>query len=376
MNFATVPRTAFHEISRDEAIPAVAAAPHCEVLVDSQCPANWDEVAASFDDVNYDQTATISNLIWGEARMSRIMLRQGDTIIAAARAAIITLPGLPKGIAFMRGGPMWRRHGSPVDSAIYRSAVAAVQAEYCTRRGHHMVITPRFDPHYAPLEAEMLKDAGFAIRRKSSDPNRYFVNLQVTQDQQMASLDQGWRRNLKKARTNGFEIGLCESQADIDCFIELNRTMLRRKKFLDSGNVLQLPKLVRGLPSALRPAIVLARYQGKPVVGAAITFIGDGAHYLFGASDDSMLPLKGGYALQWWIIDWLTKKRFKWYDLGGDSLSEGLRQFKRGLVGKQGRVLEANVEWEFTGSASGRLAAETIFAIRAVKRAYMKRLAG
>jgi len=88
MNFATLPRTAFHEISSAEAIPAVAAAPHCEVLVDTQCLANWDEVAACFDDVNYDQTATFSNLIWGEARMSRIILRQGDTIIAAARAAI------------------------------------------------------------------------------------------------------------------------------------------------------------------------------------------------------------------------------------------------------------------------------------------------
>lgn len=375
MNITALPRTPYVEVPPAGAAPRQAPAHDCEVLLDAQCPADWDDLVAGFDDANYDQTATFSNLIWGEARMSRIVLRQGDAVVAAARVAIITLPGFPRGIAFMRGGPLWRRHARPLDSDIYRRAVAAIQAEYCTRRGHRLVVTPRFNPHYSPLEAEMLKSAGFAIQRKSSDPNRYFVNLQVTQQQQMASLEQGWRRNLKKALANGFEIGLCETDADVECFIALNRAMLRRKKFLDSGNVLQLPKLMRGLPPSLRPHIVLARHQGRPVVGAAISCIGEDAHYLFGASDDSMLPLKGGYALQWWVIDWLSRRGLKWYDLGGDSLSEGLRQFKRGLVGKQGRVLEANVEWEFGGRYDARLAAEIVFALRAAKRAYMKRLA-
>jgi CelD/BcsL family acetyltransferase involved in cellulose biosynthesis len=150
--------------------------------------------------------------------------------------------------------------------------------------------------------------------------------------------------------------------------------MLARKNFLDSGNVLTTPRLIRDMPGPLKPKIVLARHEGKPVVGAAIVFAGDTAHYLFGASDDSMLPLKGGYALQWWVIDWLRREGFKWYDLGGESLSDGLRQFKRGLVGKQGCVLEGNIEYEYDGSVSGRMAAEVIFAIRSAKRAYMKYL--
>lgn len=353
--------------------PDAAALPF-EVLVDGQCPENWDEIAAGFDDVDYDQTATFSNLGWGEGRMSRIMLRHAGQTAALARVAIITLPAYRKGIAFTRGGPLWRKNGAPIDQSIYRAAIAALKAEYSVRRGHHLAVTPRFNPDYAPLEAEMLDGAGFRVLRKSADPFRYFVNLQLGKEQQMASLDQGWRRNLKKAIANGFEIGLSDSDADLDCFIALNRTMLKRKKFLDSGNVLLLPQLMRDMPVSLRPKIVLARYRGQPVVGAAITFIGDTAHYLFGASDDSMLPLKAGYALQWWAIEWLSAQGFKWYDLGGESLSDGLRQFKRGLVGKQGRVLEANVEREYIGGSGARMAAEAIFAVRSAKRAYMKLL--
>lgn len=354
--------------------PAASAAHRFDVRVDDQCPDNWDEIAAGFDDVNYDQTATFSNLGWGEGRMSRIMLRHEGEAIAMARVAIITLPGYRKGIAFTRGGPLWRKTGAPIDQSIYRAAIAVIQAEYSVRRGHHLVVTPRFNPDYAPLEADMLDTAGFRVLRKSADPYRYFVNLQLSKEQQMSSLDQGWRRNLKKALGNGFEIGLSDSEADLECFIALNRTMLKRKKFLDSGNVLLLPQLMRDMPPSLRPKIALARYQGRPVVGAAITFTGDVAHYLFGASDDSMLPLKAGYALQWWAIEWLSAQGFKWYDLGGESLSDGLRQFKRGLVGKQGRVLEANVEREFNGSGGSRMAAEAIFAVRSAKRAYMKLL--
>src|SRR3989304_1872017 len=187
--------------------PVDAPAHPFDVLVDAQCPADWDDIVARFDDVDYDQTATFSNLGWGEGRMSRLMLRQSGDVVAAVRAAIITLPGLSQGIAFIRGGPVWRRHDCKADSTLYRAAIAAIREEYCGRRGLHLVITPRFNPDYAPLEAEILKSEGFRRQRQSADPYPYFVNLSLTEKEQMASLDQGWRRNLKKALANGFEIG-------------------------------------------------------------------------------------------------------------------------------------------------------------------------
>ena len=101
---------------------------------------------------------------------------------------------------------------------------------------------------------------------------------------------------------------------------------------------------------------------------------GDIAQYLFGGSDEAMLKLNAGYALQWWLIERLSGLGCQWYDLGGESLSEGLRQFKRGLVGREGRVVEANIDYEYSGSATGRMIAEMVFGVRAAKRFYMKLL--
>jgi hypothetical protein len=349
-----------------------AGASHFDVLVDGQCLDNWDEIAAGFDDVNYDQTALFTNLRWGEAHMSGIMLRQGATVIAAARAVIITLPGFAKGIAFVRGGPMWRLQGRPADTGLYRKAVQAIKDEYSARRGHHLVIIPRFNPDYAGMEADMLKDAGFRVLRKSEDPNRYFVNLALTPEQHLQNVGRGWRRALKKAQKNEFDITLSDSVEDVADFIALNRKMLKRKGYYDSKGVLLLPQLIRDLPPSLRPKLLMVRYRGQLVTASANVFTGDTVHGIFGASDDTMLSLNAGYAHEWWLLDWLSHEGFKWYDHGGDSLSEGLRYFKTGIVGKEGRILPVNVEWEYSAGVGPRAVAELAFAARAAKRAYIK----
>ena len=168
------------------------------------------------------------------------------------------------------------------------------------------------------------------------------------------------------------DITIGDSPADMARFIGLNASLRRRKQFHDQGHALLLPELSRSLPPALRPQVALAYHRGQPIVGAAVLLAGDTAQYLFGGSDDAMLKLNAGYALQWWLIEWLSKRGHRWYDLGGESLSEGLRQFKRGLVGREGRVVEANVDFEHSGSRTGRMVAEILFGARAAKRFYVK----
>jgi hypothetical protein len=344
------------------------------VLVDEHGAGDWDTLAAGFDDVSYDQTAAFSDLRWGEDRISQMLLVQGDDVVAGARVAILTQPGFSQGLAYLRGGPFWRRHGVAPDPRLYRAAIEAIRTEYCVRRGHHLVVTPRFHPEFSPLEASMLEAEGFRARRASPDPHRYFVNLGIDRERQMESLDQGWRRNLRKALAHDLEITLGDSEADMERFIGLNASLKRRKRFHDQGHALLLPELARALPPSLRPQIALAYHRGQPVAGAAIVLAGDVAQYLFGGSDGAMLKLNAGYALQWWLIERLSGLGCQWYDLGGESLSEGLRQFKRGLVGREGRIVEANVDYERSGSATGRMIAEIMFGVRAAKRFYMKLL--
>jgi hypothetical protein len=345
-----------------------------EVLVDDRAAGDWDALIAGFDDMSLDQTEAFSTLRWGEPRISQLTLIDGDEAVAGARVAILTQPGFTKGLAYLRGGPFWRRHGVAPDARVYRKAIEAIRAEYCVARGHHLVVTPRFHPEFSSHEGKMLEAEGFRTRRASPDPHRYFVNLSIDRERQMDSLDQGWRRNLRKALGHDLEFTLGDGDADMARFISLNTSLKRRKRFHDQGHALLLPELARTLPPMLRPQIALAYHRGQPVAGAALLLAGDIAQYLFGCSDKAMLKLNAGYALQWWLIERLSARGHQWYDLGGESLSEGLRQFKRGLVGREGRIVEANVDYEHSGSATGRMIAEVVFGVRAAKRFYMKLL--
>jgi hypothetical protein len=338
-----------------------------ECEVDTVSAAEWDQIAGEFDDLNYDQIACYSAGQWGD-RVSHLLLRRHGKAVAGARVAIIKLPIFSHGLAFLRFGPFWRRHGESADPGMYRAAIGALVHEYCVRRGHCLTVIPRPNPEFHAQETQVLADFGFAVRRPFPDPNRYLVDLSLDEETQMRSLDQKWRYNLRQAMANGFEIRLCESDADIRTFQSLHAGMVARKGFYNVDMVHLLPELAAHLPEGSRPRIVLAFHQGRAVVGATIAILGDTAYYVFGGSDDAALSLKGGYALQWWIVRWLSQQNVRWYDLGGEGGEQGLRQFKKGLIGKRGAVVGMTGEYDHWSQPSGRIIADAIYGLRALQR--------
>jgi hypothetical protein len=338
-----------------------------ECEIDTIDAAEWDRVASEFDDLNYDQIACYSTGQWGE-RVSHLLLRRHGKPVAGARVAIIKLPGFARGVAFLRFGPFWRRHGEIPDLTTYRAALGAIVQEYSIRRGHLLTIIPRPNPEFYAQETKALAEFGFGLRRRSPDPNRYLVDLSLDEETQMRSLDQKWRYNLRQAMANDFEIRLCESEADIRIFQSLHAGMVTRKDFRNADVVHLLPELAERLPENSRPHIVLAFHRGRPVAGAAIAILGDTAYYVFGGSDNASLSLKGGYAVQWWIMRWLSQQNVRWYDLGGEAGEQGLRQFKKGLVGKQGTVVRLSGEYDCWSRPSARLIGDAIYALRGLQR--------
>ncbi len=338
-----------------------------ECQVDTVPAAEWDRIASDFDDLNYDQIACYSAEQWGD-RLSHLLLRRDGVPVAGARAAVITLPGISRGVAFLRFGPFWRPRGQAPDITLYRAAIGALVQEYCMRRGLHLTVIPRPNPEFYQQECDVLASFGFSVRRRVYDPNRYFVDLSLDEDAQRQSLDQKWRYNLRQAQANEFDIRLCESEEDVSTFQSLHAGMVTRKGFYSADMVHILPELAAQLPENSRPRIILARHQGRAVVGATIAILGDTAYYVFGGSDRASLSLKGGYALQWWIIRWLSSQNVRWYDLGGEAGEPGLGQFKKGLAGKRGVVVRTNGEYDYWTRPSARLAADVIYGLRSVRR--------
>jgi hypothetical protein len=357
--------------SLDPAHPGSMAMHGPSVEVDTIGPGEWDQLAARFSDVTYDQTASGPQEQWGPKRLSRLVLRRAGQPVAAAQVVILTVPPLGKGLAYVKFGPLWRRLGEAPDLAVYRQAVSALVAEYCVRRGHSLTLLPRPNPDHLDVETGILRTYGFKQRRRLSDCNRYLVDVAVDPADQLRSLDQKWRYNLRQALRAGVACRMSDETDDLSAFEDLNAATQSRKGFRESKAIRLLPQLARGLPASMRPRLAMAVHEGRMVAGAVIALLGDTAYYVFGASSDAVLPLKAGYALQWWIVNWLSedggRKGVRWYDLGGEMREPGLRQFKKGLAGKAGAILEMPGEFDYWTNPVGHLVADGIYSMRAAK---------
>jgi hypothetical protein len=337
------------------------------VEVDACAPAAWDATLAGFDDASWEQTACWTEARWGGRRSSHLLVRRGGVPIGGARVVVFRVPVLRRGLAWVKFGPFWRRHGTSPEPAVYRAVAGALVDEYCGRRGHCLAVIPRPSPDHHADEIGMLGGLGFVARRPVRDPNRYLVDLALPRAERLASLDQKWRYNLRQALRSGVECRAGDDAAGLAAFADLHARMIARKRFDDPAGAAVLGALGT-LPAAMRPRAVLALHQGRPVAGAVVALCGDVAYYVFGASDDTALPLKAGYALQWWIVEWLSALGVRWYDLGGEAGEPGLRQFKKGLVGKRGTVLVMPGELEHATRPAARLAADAIHRVRELHR--------
>lgn len=337
------------------------------VEVDNVADDRWDRIASDFADINPEQTACYASQHW-KGRDSHLLLSRNGEPVAGARVATVGLPLIGRGLAFLRFGPFWRRQGTPEDPEIYRAMIAALVQEYCVARGHCLTVLPRPHPHHHAAECAWLRDCGFERRREFEDPERYLVNTALDTETQRQSLAQKWRYNLRQALANSIDVRLTEDAAEIQAFQTLYASMMERKRFSSTTPVHLTGELISRLPERLKPRLVVA-YRGKELLaGATVGLFGDTAYYMFGATSAEALPLKAGYALHWWIFEWLRGQGFQWYDLGGAAHEPGLRQFKKGFVGKQGRVVVMEGEYDRWASPLGRLSADAVFGLRHLKR--------
>ena len=333
----------------------------------------WERGLGGFLDASYDQSATYAAGKWGAQRVSACRVTAGGTVLGGAIVVMLSPPGIGRGVAYIKFGPVWRDRGAAADPARYRAVVAALVEEYAVRRGHMLTIRPRPHPEVAPVEYAALAAMGFRLRPQEADRNRYLVDLSLDEAAQAASLSQKWRYNLRQAWKKGVTVAEFAGPAGAAEVGRLHRQTVARKGFRDEDNFGVLPAMAERLPPGLAPRSFLASAQGRPVAGAVVGVLGDTAYYLYGASGDEALPLRAGYALQWGIVAALRGSGARWYDLGGDVGETGLRQFKAGLAGSAGAVHAMPGEFHRWSEPLGRLAGEAVFAARAVAGRFRSR---
>lgn len=298
---------------------------------------DWDAAISGFDGICQEQLFAFATIRWpGVAPEPRLFEHQGR-IVGGALVMVQRLPlGLGR-IAVIKWGPMLADARASDSEALYQGMVEALVAEYADKRGMMLSVLPHAGTGQTNFEYRALRDRGFKRGATLRFPNRYLVNLRLSDEAQRKSFDQTWRRQLNKSEKSGLSF----EHAEADCvgdFKVLYAAMSDRKQFPDHSAFETLDVLM-AMDEPLRPELFFVRHQGELVAGALIFKAGDRAVYLYGATNEKALPLRAGYFMHWHIVRWLRDHtRARWYDLGGTDGFRGLHQFKKGMVGDAGLI--------------------------------------
>lgn len=327
-------------------------------------PGRWDDAVAGFDEICQEQMSAFASSRWPGVVQEPVLFYRGEDLVGGCLVMVQPLPLRLGAIAVTKWAPMLRDTDHPDAAAIYRGMIDALTAEYAGRRGMMLSVLPRASLGADNADYAHLMSRGFRPGARLLFPNRYLVNLRLSDAEQLQSFEQKWRYHLKRSERSGltFEVAGPEQ---FDAFNALYEQMVDRKKFPDHSAFETVRELLALENPVLRPELFFVRYEGEIVAGAIIFKAGDRAVYLYGATSAAALELRAGYFMHWKIIGWLRDNTVaRWYDLGGTDGFQGLHQFKKGMVGARGLIRPVPPVANYAARLWPRLVGEGAFAGR------------
>ncbi|MCX5704158.1 MAG: peptidoglycan bridge formation glycyltransferase FemA/FemB family protein [Candidatus Omnitrophica bacterium] len=304
------------------------------VEIDHVRKIEWENLLPQFDDATIYQTWSYGAVRWGEKNLSHLVIKKNNHTVGLAQLTIMEVPIIKAGIAYMPWGPLWQKKESLRNIEDFRSIIKAIKNEYAVRRGLYLRIAPHIvEDDDSTVLCQILENEGF--KRNLSISRTFLVDLSPSLPEIRKKLDQKWRNQLNRSERNGLKI--LEGTGDnlFQIFLNLQKQMHERKKYIPGVDYDEFREIQRELPEPLKMRIIVCEYEGVPVTAAVVSAIGNTGIYLLGATGDLGLQLKGAYLSQWLMIQWLQARGCRWYDLGGinPKNNPGVYHFKAGLSG-------------------------------------------
>jgi hypothetical protein len=160
-----------------------AAAPNYRFEVVEDIGPAWDAMAGDFADACLEQMAAYAVPRWDPSRLCGVLVNEAGSPVpvAMALAVIATIPLFDLGLAYVKFGPLWRRHDRPADPAVLGAALEAVKHVFAGDRGLVARVMPPPDPDLAAEWSRQLAVAEFGFHDHAPDPTRYLVDLSLTE---------------------------------------------------------------------------------------------------------------------------------------------------------------------------------------------------
>ncbi len=163
----------------------------------------------------------------------------------------------------------------------------------------------------------------------------FAVDISGSEEVILANMKPKTRYNIRLAERRGVEVSLDRDESSISDFLRMNRETARRNRISTHADR-HYRSLLESFPRE-RLELFTARHGGCPLAAALVSFFGDTATYLHGASGDDDRGLMAPHCLQWYAMTVSRRRGCVRYDFGGvdtegtaPSLS-GVTRFKCGF---------------------------------------------
>jgi lipid II:glycine glycyltransferase (peptidoglycan interpeptide bridge formation enzyme) len=323
------------------------------VQTDRLAKHQWDGVVQRFDDANLMQTWSYGAARWGEDNLRHVLLRKDGEIVAAAQAVIKKVPFASAGLCHIKRGPLWQLRARPRNIEIFRQMLQVLRDIYVVRSGLLLRILPAWSEIGSDVIRLIFADEGFKRDLSIGVPRTALIDLSHSLEELRGSLKPTWRRNLLRAEKNRLTIQHEASDSLFEVFAKLYVEMLDRKRIHGVVDIAHFQQMQRTLAGALKMRVMIAEYQGEPIAGIAVPYLGNTAQNVLAATGDTGLDLRGSYLLQWRMLEWLKAQSCRWYDLDAvnHDVYPGISQFKMGLAGRLGWEVEYPGQFESSMSS-------------------------
>lgn len=159
-------------------------------------------------------------------------------------------------------------------------------------------------------KTELVKN-GFKEATVDSSPSHTLIlNLQKSEEELLAQMQQKTRYNIRLAQKKGVTVSI--DNAKFKAFYELQKQTRKRQRFTYYPE--EYYKKLLETPLA---KLYLAEFEGKIVAANIMIFWNDTATYLFGASDYNARQIMAPHLLQWQAIKDAKQQGMRFYDFWG-----------------------------------------------------------
>ncbi|MCB0283317.1 MAG: GNAT family N-acetyltransferase [Calditrichae bacterium] len=305
--------------------------------VDKTNNEQWSKILELFSDANYYQTYPYGFHTWGKEKISQLVLKENNVVVAAAQAWVYTVPVLNAGFAHISWGPMWRLKNKPLNLTSLKNIIRALQKEYVIKR--KLLLRIRFNELDTEENQQVVKAINNEDLKFNKSQHRYqTIILDLSPDLQEIRMGfrPKWRSGLNKSEKKGIEVSTGNQNEIFEPVVDIHNQMVERKRFtryIQDGE--KVKEIQNDLSDTLKLRTFIGRHEGTIEGGIAVAVIGDTGMPILGSMTNASIEkkLNMNYLLQWQVISWLKENGFKYYDLKGYDPDEypGPSIFKSGI---------------------------------------------